>query len=78
MSSSSFSLPTQLLDQVKRRASDRQIPWEQWLLLAIQERVEAEQSFQVLRAYADRVDFQAFDAVMAKVPDIEPMPGDEL
>jgi hypothetical protein len=78
MSSSVFPLPTPLLDQVKRLAADRQIPWEQWLLLAIQERVEAEQSFQVLRGYADRVDLAAFDAVMAKVPDVEPMPGDEL
>jgi hypothetical protein len=86
MSSSSFPLPTPLLDEVKRIASDRKISWEQWLLVAIQERVQAEQSFQVLRSYGDRLDLEAFDAVMAKVPDVEPIPilggvaneGDEL
>jgi hypothetical protein len=49
-----------------------------WLLAAIQERVEAEQSFQMLRSYRDRLDLEAFDAVMAKVPDVEPIEGDEL
>jgi hypothetical protein len=78
MSFSSFPLPNPLLDEVKRIASDRQISWEQWLLTVIQERVEAEQSFQVLRSYSDRLDLEAFDAVMAKVPDVEPVAGDEL
>jgi hypothetical protein len=53
--------------------SDRKVSWEQWLLVAIQERVQAEQSFQVLRSYGDRLDLEAFDAVMAKVPDVEPI-----
>ena len=67
MSSSSFPLLTPLLNEVKRIASDRKISWEQWLLTAIQERVDAEQSFQVLRSYGDRLDLEAFDAVMVKV-----------
>jgi hypothetical protein len=78
MSFSSFPLPTPLLDEVKHIASDRQISWEQWLLSVIQERVEAEQSFQLLRSYSDRLDLEAFDAVMAKVPDVKPIAGDEL
>jgi hypothetical protein len=32
----------------------------------------------ILRRYAARADYAFFDAVMAKVPDVEPMPGDEL
>jgi hypothetical protein len=63
---------------VRIAMADRKVSWEQWLLIAIQERVDAEQSFQVLRSYSDRVDLAAFDAVMAKVPDVEPMEGDEL
>jgi hypothetical protein len=63
---------------VKIAMADRKVSWEQWLLIAIQERVDAEQSFQVLRSYSDRVDLAAFDAVMAQVPDVEPIEGDEL
>ncbi len=44
----------------------------------LSEKVDADQSFEVMRAYAARVDYAAFDAVMAKVPDVPPMPGDEL
>lgn len=40
--------------------------------------MDAEQSFQVLRSYNDRLNLVAFDAVMAKVPDVEPIAGDEL
>jgi hypothetical protein len=32
----------------------------------------------ILRRYAARADYAALDAVMAKVPDGPPMPGDEL
>ncbi len=32
----------------------------------------------ILRHYAARADYAAFDAVMAKVPDVPPMPEDEL
>jgi hypothetical protein len=32
----------------------------------------------ILRRYAVRADYAFFDVVMAKVPDVEPMPGDEL
>jgi Putative addiction module component len=32
----------------------------------------------IVRHYAARADYAAFDAVMAKVPDVPPMPGDEL
>jgi hypothetical protein len=32
----------------------------------------------ILRRYAARADYAFFDVVMAKVPDVEPMPGDEL
>jgi hypothetical protein len=49
-----------------------------WLLVAIQSWGEAEPSSQVLRSYSDRLDLEAFDAVMAKVPDVEPIEGDEL
>jgi hypothetical protein len=32
----------------------------------------------IMRGYAARADYATFDAVMAKVPDVPPMPGDEL
>jgi predicted transcriptional regulator len=78
MNAYSLELPNELLDQVQRLASKHQLSLEQWLLLAISEKVNAEQSFEVMQSYAARADYAAFDAVMAKVPDVPPMPGDEL
>jgi hypothetical protein len=44
----------------------------------LSEKAVAEQSFELMQSYAARVDYAAFDAMMAKVPDVPPMPGDEL
>lgn len=72
MSSYSLELPIELVNEAKKMASDRNIGWEQWLVSAIQERIQSEHSFDIICSYADRFDPEAFDAVMAKVP------GDEL
>ncbi|MBD2326718.1 CopG family transcriptional regulator [Alkalinema sp. FACHB-956] len=78
MSVYSLELPNELLAQVQQLAAEKQLSLEQWMLLAISEKVKAEQSFAVMRAYASRANDAAFEAVMAKVPDVPPMVGDEL
>jgi hypothetical protein len=78
MNNYSLELPTELLDQAQRLASEKRLSLEQWFLLAISEKVNAEQSFELMRSYAAQVDYPAFDEMMSRVPDVDPMPGDEL
>ena len=78
MSSYSLELPIELVNEAKKIASDRNVEWEKWLVSAIQERIQSEHSFEIIRSYADRFDAEAVAAVLAKVPDVPPMPGDEL
>lgn len=40
--------------------------------------IEVYLSFGIISWYADRFDAEAVAAVLAKVPDVPPMPGDEL
>jgi hypothetical protein len=78
MSSYSLQLPNDLMEVVQRLAVEKQLSLQEWLLATIEEKVDNEQSLKMLQSYAARVDEAAFDAVMAKVPDVPPMPGDEL
>ena len=47
-------------------------------LQAIAQKVEREKTRGVFSHYAARADFARFDALMARVPDVDPLPGDEL
>jgi hypothetical protein len=51
---------------------------EEWISGAIVQKVEWEKTQRVFQQYAAKADFVRFDALMARVPDVEPMPGDEL
>ena len=42
------------------------------------QKVEWEKTRVVFGQYAARADFSQFDALMARVPDVDPLPGDEL
>jgi len=47
-------------------------------LQAIAQKVEWEKTRGVFRQYAAQADFARFDALMMRVPDVDPLPGDEL
>ena len=47
-------------------------------LQAIAQKVEWEKTRGVFSHYAARADFERFDALMARVPNVDPLPGDEL
>ena len=78
MSSYPLKLPEALIEEIRRLAAENQISLEQWLLAAIAEKVEAEQFVRLLRRSAKRADYARFDEILARVPDVEPIPGDEL
>ncbi|AFY89223.1 hypothetical protein [Chroococcidiopsis thermalis] len=78
MSSYLLQLPEELIQEVRQLAAANQIPLEQWLIAAITQQLEVERSFSRLRQAAQIADYERFDQILARVPDIEPMLGDEL
>jgi hypothetical protein len=74
----SIDLPDALLEEARMMAEAAQVSLEEWVSGAIAHRVELEKTQRVFQRYAAKADFERFDAVMARVPDAPPMPGDEL
>lgn len=78
MSSYLLQLPEELMEEARRLATENQISLDQWLLAAIAEKAEAERTVSLLRHFAERANYAHFDKVLERVPDVEPIPGDEL
>ena len=78
MSSYQLQLPEELIQEVQQLAAASQIPLEQWLIAAITQQLEVERSVSRLRQAAQITDYETFDRILARVPDIEPMLGDEI
>jgi hypothetical protein len=78
MSSYPLQLPEELMQEVQRLAEVSQLKLDEWLIAAIAQKVEAERSLSSLRQAAQRADYDRFDQILARVADVEPMPGDEL
>ena len=75
---SSMELPDALLEEARGMAAVAQVSLEEWISGAIAQKVEWEKTRVVFGQYAARADFSQFDALMARVPDVDPLPGDEL
>jgi hypothetical protein len=78
VSSYPLQLPEDLLTEVQQLAAANQTPIDQWLLEAIAEKVGAERSVRLMQECAKKADYDRFDQILARVPDVEPIPGDEL
>jgi hypothetical protein len=78
MNSYPLQLSEELMAEVRRLAEENQTPIDQWLRVAIAERVEAERGLRLLKSYANQSDYDRFDQILARVPDVEPRLGDEL
>ena len=78
MSSYSLDLPKDLLEEIQQVAQANQLSIDQWFLNAIAHKLEAEKTQRIFQGYAQNADFDRFDQILAKVPDVEPMSGDEL
>jgi hypothetical protein len=78
MSSYPLQLPDGLLAEVRRLAADNQLSLDEWLLMAIAEKVGAERTSQLLRRYAENANYSRFDEILARVPDAQPLAGDEF
>ncbi|MGV0029255.1 hypothetical protein [Phormidesmis priestleyi] len=78
MSHYPLQLPEELMEEIRRLAAENQVSLDQWLLMAIAEKVGSERVGQLLRRYAARADYDRFDVILARVPEAEPVAGDEL
>jgi hypothetical protein len=78
MSLYSLELPTELLEEIQKVAQSSQLSIEQWFLGAIEQRLETEKTKNLFQKYAQKADFDRFDQILARVPDVDPIPGDEL
>ena len=78
MGNFSLRLPNSLHRQIKKLAAQEGISMNQFITLAVAEKMSALLTVDYLEARAKRGSRGKFEAVLAKVPDREPLPGDEL
>jgi hypothetical protein len=78
MNLDSLKLPNDLLEAARSIATAHQMTLEDWVSGAIAQRLEWEKTQQVFQRYREKADFEKFDRMMERVPDIAPVPGDEL
>lgn len=78
MSTYPLELPNELLAEAQKLAAENQIPLAQWLMSAINAKIEAEKARTLLASYAQNADYTQFDAILSRVPEVPPIEGDEL
>ena len=72
------NVPDYLARQALAAAEREQVSIDQIVALALSSQIAAWQGSDDLETRAKRASLEAFDRVMAKVPDVPPRPGDEL
>nr|HID59554.1 toxin-antitoxin system HicB family antitoxin [Desulfobacterales bacterium] len=74
----SIRLPDSLHKQVKKLAEQEGISMNQFITLAVAEKMSALVTVDYLKERAKRGSREKFEAVLAKVPDVEPEEHDRL
>lgn len=70
-------LPAELQAEVSRHASRKPGGESAWVAEAVREKLAACAQLEYLEARAARGNRDAYERVLAKVPAVEPVPGDE-
>lgn len=78
MSMLSLRLPESLHRKVRELAAKESISINQFITTAVAEKMAALLTEEYLEERARRADPAAFDRILARVPDVPPLPGDEL
>jgi hypothetical protein len=73
-----LSIPSELLEEIHQLADENKMSLNQWLLSAITEKINATRTQRLLEGYARQVNEAHFQQILARVPDVPPLPGDEL
>jgi predicted transcriptional regulator len=78
MSTITIDVPDSLFGKLKEMAAkDRSTP-EQFALLALAEKLSSVLTVEYLEERAKRAKLERFEQLLAKVPDVEPVEGDQL
>ena len=72
------NVPDYLARQALAAAEREQVPMDQIIALALSAQLAAWKGSDDMETRAKRANLAAFDRIMAKVPNVPPMPGDEL
>lgn len=81
MSKSSYplKLPASLKREAQRLAKDDGVSLNQWISIAVAQQITAQETTAAfLRRFAGDARPEDMLALLARVPDVEPLPGDEL
>lgn len=78
MSALSLRLPDSIHRHIKELAQKEGVSINQFIASAVAEKVSAIATEDYLVTRAQRADKTAFEAILAKVPSRQPLPGDEL
>ncbi len=78
MSTIRLSLPESLYKQVRKLVQQDRVSLNQFIVTAVAEKVAALMTVEYLQERAKRGSLQKFEAVLTKVPDVEPEAHDRL
>ena len=78
MSSLSLRLPDSLHAKIRELAASDDVSINQFIATAVAEKAAAMLTLAFLEERAKRGDPAAFDCILARVPDVPPLPGDEI
>ena len=78
MTTLNAQIPDSLMKQMVELARQEETTVDQLVAIALAAQVSAWRATESIESRAKRADFAAFDRVMAKVPKVPPIPGDEL
>ena len=78
MSTLSLRLPDSLHKALGELAHEDGVSMNQFITTAVAEKIATLKTLDYLKERASRGNLKAFQAVLAKVPDVAPLPGDEL
>ena len=78
MSTYPLDLPPELIAEAEKLATENHVPLSEWVTSAISKQIETEKTRRLFEEYAKKADDAVFDAVLARVPDVPPIEGDEI
>lgn len=78
MTTLSINVPDTLAERLATRARQQQVSLDDLVSSVLESHIAAARRGETLEERAGRGSWEKFDRVMAKVPGVPPLPGDEL
>jgi hypothetical protein len=78
MSTLEAHIPDRLLKQVNELAEKENVSVDEIVSIALAAQVSAWHTRESIASRAKRVNWEKVDEILARVPDVPPLPGDEL